>query len=806
MAPLTRALAYDLELSVDWSAETFDGTIVVRLEGADGPIELDAAGLAIRSASVDGAPCDFAVDEPRQKVTVRTPRTGDLAVTLAYGGRVRRDVMNGFYVSRFGDTKLFTTMMQPLGCRWLFPCLDHPAQKAVLRLTVSAAPDLTVIANAEVERVEERDGRKVWRFAPTPRMSTYLVYLGIAPFELASARHDGKRVTVATAPGKTREAARALAMAGPIVAAYEDYYRIPYPLPKLDLVAVPDFWAGGMENWGAITFPEIGLLWGDATSPSVLRWAVETLSHEIAHQWFGNLVTMEWWNDIWLNESFATFVAAKMEDRLGLRADAWAEFLIRASPGYFADSQRSTHPVKFAVNDPSEISQNVDDITYFKGANIVRMIEGYLGEETFRRGVSAYLHRFQFGNARDEDLWRALEEASGEPVRPVMGAWIERAGMPVVEVRHQGESLHLRQRRFTFLPVEPEEPPWPIPLTLVVDGVPQRRLFDSAEISVPSTSADRLVINPGRKAFIRVWYDAATRTRMLARLPTLEPFDRWAFLSDAHAFLLSGDGTLEDLLDALRATRGSTDYPSVLEALGALGGLRSTFLDVPEFRKVYVDFHRAQLVRLTLEDRPGEPDTDPILREAASSGLAHVDPEFARSLSSGFAQIDRVAASLRPAVAIAFARQGGPKVLDTLFAQIRSLQSDDAAERAAFALGALPETALLAEALDRLKEGNVRTTHICYIVRSIAANPLGRDAAWAWLQANLRDYEKKAEGSWWLSNLLRGTIPNVGVGREGEVRAYFEREKFPEGSNGVRRGLEMLEVLGAVRRRLAPRA
>lgn len=765
-------------------------------------VELDAAGLSVRGVSLEGAACPFSLDEPRQKVVVRPPHPGDLELKVDYSGRVRRDVMNGFYVSRFGEAKLFTTMMQPLGCRWLFPCVDHPAQKAVLRLTVEVDASLTVIANAEVEDVEERDGRRRWRFAPTPRMSTYLVYLGIGPFEVASTTHGAPRISVATAPGKTREAARALAMAGPLVRGYEEYYRLPYPLPKLDLIAVPDFWAGGMENWGAITFPEIGLLWGDSTSPSVVRWAVETLSHEVAHQWFGNLVTMEWWNDIWLNESFATFVAAKMQDRLKLRADAWAEFLIRASPGYFADSQRSTHPVKFEVNDPSEISQHVDDITYFKGANIVRMIEAYLGEETFQRGVSAYLHRFQFGNARGEDLWGALEEASGEPVRPVMGAWIERPGLPVVEVRHTGDALQLRQRRFAFLPVGEPETPWPIPLTLVLEGVTHRALFSTAELSFPSNSADRLLVNPGRTAFVRVWYDAATRTRLLARLPELAPFDRWAFLSDTFAFLLSGDGTLEDFLDAVRATRGSTDYPSVLEVLGSLGTLRPILLDRAEFRKASIDFHRAQLVRLTLEDRPGEPDTDPILRQTAASGLAHVDPEFARSFAGGFVEMEKVPVSLRPAVAIAFARQGGPKVLDTLFAQIRSLESDDAAERAAFALGALPDATLLAEALDRLQGGNVRTTHICYILRSVSANPLGRDAAWAWLTAHLRDYEKKAEGSWWLSNLLRWTIPNVGIGREEEVRRYFEREKFPEGSSGVLRGLEMLEVMVAVRRRL----
>ncbi len=799
--PGTKIEEYAVDLDVDPATERFRGTVTVSVRDAGPVVELDAAGLEVHRVTCRGAECALAYDEPRQKLVVRPPVTGDLPLRIEYSGAVRRDVMNGFYVSRFGERRLFTTMMQPLGCRWLFPCVDHPAMKAVLRLTVTTDADLTVIANADVASVAERDGQKLWTFAPTPPMPTYLVYVGIGPFDRATTTHEGIRVGAAAAPGKAKEAARALALAGPILRGYEEYYRLPYPFRKLDLIAVPDFWAGGMENWGAITFPEVGLLWGESTSPAIVRWAIETLTHEIAHQWFGNLVTMAWWDDIWLNESFTTFVAAKMADRLHLRRDAWGEFLIRTSPGYFADSQRSTHAIKLTISDPSEISQSVDDITYFKGANIVRMLEAFLGEEPFREGITGYLERFQFGNARDEDLWQALEQTSAQPVRRVMGAWIDRPGFPMIEVRRSPEGFRLRQRRFSFLPAGSADPPWPIPLNYRQNGSTERQLFDQAELTLPASGPGLPLLNPGRSAFVRIWYEPALRPAALARLKELDPFDRWAFVSDALAFLLSGDLSLDEYLAVVREVAGAIDYPTVAEAAGSLHFLRPVLRDLPAFHRVYVDFHRTQGDRLGLDARPGEPDTDPVLRETILAGRVRVDPELARSLAGRFDEIDRLPGALRPAVLQAYARTGGPGVVDGMFAHLRSQASDDLAERAAYAIGALPTEGLLREALGRLSEPGVRTVHTCYALRSVAANPLGWAPAWEWLRRNLRDYEKRAEGSWWLSNLLNFTLPTVGLGREAEVREYFAHEAFPEGTRGIHRGLEMLEVLGAVRRR-----
>ena len=798
-----RVRDYALELDIDYAAEAFQGRLTVGVDDAADPFELDSADLAIDGAWIGDDPRPFRVDADRQKVVVDLGGARPPAVRIAYHGKARRDVLNGLYVSKFGDRKLLTTMMEPVGCRRLLPCADTPDQKAVFRLTVRTDSDLTVISNAEVADDRPDGAQRRWTFAPTPPMSTYLLYLGVGPFETRELVHGGIRIVAASAPGKGDLARPALEMAGPLLAAYGDYYGLRYPLPKMHLVAVPDLWAGGMENWGAIVIPELGLHWGPATSPSVVRWAVETLAHEIAHQWFGDLVTMRSFDDLWLSESFATFVAAKMEERLRLRSDPWAEFVIRTAPGYFSDSLAATHPVQMRLHDPAEISQSTDDITYYKGANIVRMLEAHLGEDVFRKGLRAYLDRFQLDNATGPDLWDALEAASAQPVRRVMLAWVERAGFPVIEVRRQDDRLALRQRRFTFLPDASVQEPWPIPLGIVDNGRSRQVLFDAATSELDLPAGDGWRLNPGRTSFVRVWYDPAVRARLLPQLLAWPAIDRWAFVNDADAFLLAGSFSVAEYLEVVRSVRTAADYPTVSDVATGLRRLWVLGAHRHDVRDAYLDFFRTQFDRLGLEARPGEPDTDPILRQFVVIGLVRTDDAFAARMAERFPGIDSAPAALRPAIVLARAQQGGPSTVDALYARLTNRESTDAAEQAAFAMEGLPDEASLRDALDRALASEVRPQALEYLIEAIAANPYGRAAVWAWELEHLREYERRTEGSWMLSNLLQRTIPIVGLGREAEVRAFFAQEAFPEGANGVRKGLELLTAYRGLVDRLA---
>ncbi|MCI4345823.1 MAG: M1 family metallopeptidase, partial [Thermoplasmata archaeon] len=774
-----RVAEYALDLEVDYSNERFSGDLRVLTHDPPPELTLDCEGLSVARVWAGQDPASFEHDPSRHQLRIRHARSGEVEFRIQYTGVVGQKTLSGLYASRDAGHTYLTTMMEPVGCRRLLPCFDRPDQKAVFRLSVTTERGLTVISNAPVAAVEETSERTRWRFEPTPRMSTYLLYLGIGPFELRARTENGFEVVAATGPGKSAQAETSLDLSVPLLKGYESYFGLRYPLPKLHLVAVPDLGAGAMENWGAIAFSEIGLLLDRATSPSIRRWAVETIAHEIAHQWFGNLVTMRSFTDIWLNESFATFVAAKMSERLQLREDPWSEFLIRIRTSYFTDSLASTHPIQLESAAPDDIMQNVDEITYFKGAAVLRMIDAYLGEEAFRRGVSAYLARFQYGNAEGPDLWRAMEEVSNEPIGRVMRTWVERPGLPVVRASLEGRRLRLRQERFRLTPLDAPEPPWPIPLTAIIDGRLERHLFDGPELELDLEHPETVQLNPGRAGFLRVWYDPALRASYLRRLLEVASFDRWAYLSDAYAFLLAGEYSLEDYLGAVRALEGVGDYPSIMEAVDTLESLRSILGSDPRFLEVADRFSRSQIDRLGLAPRPGEPEPDAMLREAVAQLRVRSDPGFARELAARFPEIDRADAALRPAIAIAYARVGAPDALDRLCARVQDTTSEDAATQAATALGEFEDAGRLATALDRALVPGRRVTLSLEVIGSVVENPVGAQIAWPWLRSNLDEFRRRAEGSWYLARLLQRVIPRVGLANPAEVRAHFEQVSYP---------------------------
>jgi tricorn protease interacting factor F2/3 len=792
---------YLLELDVDYPKEEFRGELVLTAEDPPSPLALDCEGLSIHEVWAGDCPVPFRVDPERQRLELEHGGTGEVRLKIRYSGRVGQKTLAGLYASRQAGRTYLTTMMEPVGCRRLLPCLDSPDQKAVFRLNVTTRSDLTVISNSPVAGVEEHAGLRRWCFAPTPRMSTYLLYLGIGPFELRRLANERVELIAATPPGKSAQSQGCLEMGGPLLDGYSQYFGLPYPLPKLHLVSVPELGAGAMENWGAIAFSEIGLMLNESTSPSIRRWIVETMAHEIAHQWFGNLVTMRSFTDIWLNESFATFVAAKVTQRLRLREHPWSEFLIRIRSSYFSDSLESTHPIQLRSAEPAEIMQNVDEITYYKGAAVLRMIDAYLGEEEFRRGVALYLQRYQYANAEGPDLWRALEEVTREPIGEVMRQWVERPGLPVLRARLDGHRLLLRQERFLVRGGGPEEPPWPIPLTAKVDGVPVRRLFSTRELELEVRDPETLDLNCERSGFFRVWYDPALRRSRTERLSELHPFDRWAHLSDSYAFFLAGEYELEDLLGVLSAASGVNDYTTVMEAVETLESLERLFPDHPRVREVLVDFARRQMDRLGLEPAPGEPEPDAILRQEVGTLRALCDLEFARALADRFSSIDRENAAIRPAIAIAYGRVGEAEAFDRLLARAADPKSEDSSDQAGIGMGALPDAARLERVLFESMAPGRRITLSYAMICAVAENPVGRPLTWPWFAGQIEEFQRRAEGSWYLARLLQRLIPIVGLAHPREVREHFASHRYPEATSGVARGLEMLAIFESARER-----
>jgi tricorn protease interacting factor F2/3 len=600
-------------------------------------------------------------------------------------------------------------------------------------------------------------------------------------------------------PGKKSPAERTARIARTVLRGFSEYFDLPYPLPKLHFVALSDFWAG-MENWGAISGGEDHYLLDETASPSGLEYGDQVITHEIAHQWFGDLVTLRTWDDLWLNEAFATFAVPVVQEQTGLRQDPWAEFVLRTQRAGGFDSLWSTHPVKPETCDPSEVMSNADEITYLKGSRLIRMIEAFVGRENFRAGLTQYLRDHQLSNARSDDLWSALEETSRQPVSKVMRTWVERPGHPCLTVRQKGPDVELSQRRFTFVPGDHPEAPWPIPLTWV-DGTQRESIvFNSERMTLPGRQASKLQIDPGRTGFFPILWGSELREAVIAKLGYDSPLDRWGFVQDANGFLVSGDYSLDDYLAVLQAVNSVTDRLTVEGVARSLHILEPVLWDVPRFCDAARQFCRIQTDRLGESSSPGEPEAWDVVRDWTFWMRVRLDVGYARGIADRFDSIDREPPALRQAIATAFARQGPPDATDRLLARARG-SNPDAATQACFALGDVSDPRNLSGALDEAQQSISMSSLLAYLSPSISRNPANRPQLWDWLTHHSHGLEQRAVGTSMMTLFFSRTLPTVGIGRAGALRAYFARETFTEGRLGVSQGMELLDAYERLRER-----
>jgi tricorn protease interacting factor F2/3 len=371
---------YRLDLDVDFAGMRWSGRIEFELPDGAAPFALDAAALEITDVTSAGTPVDFQLDAAAQ--ALRLPALGPGPVAVHFRGAVTEDALIGLYRSRQGGGYVLTTQCEPIGARRIFPCLDRPDRKSRILLRVRTDPGLTVISNTMERSTRMVAERREWTFLPTPSMSAYLFYLGIGQFEVLEETRGPVRFRIFTPPGQSAMGRYGLALTPRVLEEYESYYRIPYPLPKLDLVCIAETSFGAMENWGAITFRDTRLLVDESTRSFARRDVLETLTHEVAHMWFGNLVTMASWTDIWLNESLASFLETKIAERVEPTTDVGPDFFLRVAGTWLAiegDSLEATHAVRAPVHGPDEVAQIFDEISYGKGSTLIAMLESYLG-------------------------------------------------------------------------------------------------------------------------------------------------------------------------------------------------------------------------------------------------------------------------------------------------------------------------------------------------------------------------------------------------------------------------------------------
>ncbi|MEM3172562.1 MAG: M1 family metallopeptidase, partial [Candidatus Nitrosotenuis sp.] len=559
-----RPLHYELTFEPHFDDFTFSGKemIDVVVSKPTNTITLHAAELKIKScyAVLAGQKIQTKtkLDEKKETLTIVLQKKikGRIKLFVDFTG-ILNDRLVGFYRSQYkdrhGKTKyLATTQFEAADARRAFPCWDEPAAKATFDVSLITEKNHTAISNTNVISKKNLGSKTLFKFARTPIMSTYLLYLGVGEFEFLSGKIGKTVIRIATTKGNSSKGKFSLDICKKLLRAYENYFGVKYPLPKLDLIAVPDFASGAMENWGAITFRETILLYDPKTSSTQTKQHIaEVVSHELAHQWFGNLVTMEWWNDLWLNESFATFMATKFVDKFYPEWKLWDQFLEDTMNTAMAlDALRSSHPIDVKVNSPSEIREIFDAISYDKGGCVLRMLESFVTEKVFRAGLRKYLKKFAYKNAKGDDLWNAIGKEAKMPVRTMVNSWLRQVGFPLVEVQKQDSKLIVTQRRFVHEKKGKEKGLWQIPLAVSQDGKIIRKLVTKQQ-DVIKVKDGPLVVNSGRAGFYRVMYspDLLYELRQLVSEKTISHIDRWALQNDLFALCISGDNTTRDYLD-----------------------------------------------------------------------------------------------------------------------------------------------------------------------------------------------------------------------------------------------------------------
>jgi puromycin-sensitive aminopeptidase len=832
---------YRIEIEPDVGSATFSGTVGIDVtvhETAE-EIVLNAAELAISdvevrtaSGAVIGCSVSFA-DELEQVVfhPASALAPGSCTLTCRFSGTLN-DKLRGFYRSTFTDDAgethtIATTQFESVDARRAFPCWDEPDRKAVFEVTLTIDRDVDAFSNSPIVDVRRAGDKNVVRFSPTMKMSTYLVAFIVGQLETTETVDvDGVPLRVVFPPGKRLLADFALAIGAFALRFFSEYFDIPYPGEKVDLVAIPDFAAGAMENLGCITFRDTALLIDPSSAARAeLERVADVVAHELAHMWFGDLVTMGWWEGIWLNEAFATFMATLCVDAFRPSWDRWVGFAPSREAALAIDGVHATRPIEYPVGPPKEAEGMFDLLTYEKGCAVLRMLEQHIGPEVFRDGVRTYLKSHAYANTVTTDLWDALEEASGDPVRDVMNTFILQGGHPLVSLR--GDTLE--QQPFSYGPV-PEGgesaigDAWNVPVAVRTlasggsAGAPEAKLvLGTTPVRLDGAGRGLTVVNAGGWGVFRVGYNVEHRLALADHLSELTPLERANLLADTWATTLAGHSTLKEFL-ILAAKLGLEPDPTPWAPVaGALHLVRRivTDGDVAALRLAVAALVGPQFRHLGFDSQPGEGERTPTLRSLAINLMGTVGDdtgvraEAARRFDAspiGGGHGDPVPADVEAATFAVVAQLLRPGDYDALLARYRAAPTPQEEMRSLNALSAFPDIDLAMRTFD-LAMAEVRSQNGWIVIAALLANPVAGQAVWGRISESwdsiLERFPKNAHAR------IAEAIPALCGDAEfaGAVVQFLKEHPLSSGPRRVAQSVERLGVnvafAGRERERLA---
>ena len=810
---------YELTFEPDLKKFTFNGTesILVNCKKYTNTITMNCAELKIKSCQVTSAgkliKSTLKTNEKKEElqITLEKKITGKVIINLEFQG-ILNDKLLGFYRSQYkqgGNTKyLATTQFEAADARRAFPCWDEPEAKATFEISIIADNKFTAISNMPVKSKKKIGSKTIYKFVKTPIVSTYLIYLAVGEFEYLTGKIGKIQIRVITTKGNKSKGKFSLELGKKLLVSYEKYFGIKYPLPKLDLIAIPDFAAGAMENWGAITFRETILLYDPKTSSTKTKqFIAEVISHEIAHMWFGNLVTMKWWNDLWLNESFATFMATKFVDKFYPEWNLWDQFIegsMNVAMGL--DSLKTTHPIDVKVNSPAEIREIFDAISYDKGGCVLRMLENYVGETNFRKGLKKYLSSFKYDNATGQDLWDAIGHASKMPVSGMVNSWLKQPGFPQVEISQNNNTLTLKQSRFLMEPTKKTQKGlWYIPITYGLGKDTKTQLITKKSITVKFPKDSGFVANIGRTGFYRVKYDEGILLdlKMLVAQKQIPPVDRWAIQNDLFALCVAGKEDIQNYLDFSDAYFNEDSYLPQANVANNLNFLASlTFFEdfAEEIREYPINYFRKILSQLGWDPQKSDKHTDAFLRGFAIFSLGKLgDESIIEQAELRFKTFLRKPATLHPdirePVFSLVAWGGNTKTYSQLISLYRKANTMEEKLRFLGAMCNFSDEKLLIKTLQFSLTSEVRSQNMQLPIMRIAANPYGKKIMWPWLKKNWNKLSKKVGSGNPLFNRIVASISLIADdSMENDIKRFFKSHPTPGTERTQSQTLERIRI------------
>ncbi|KAM0895716.1 hypothetical protein ACQ4PT_023655 [Festuca glaucescens] len=824
---------YELRLRPDLVACTFSGSvaITVAVSASTRFLVLNAADLSINSASIRFqalAPTEvvfFKEDGVLVLGFAKPLPFGEGVLKMDFTGTLN-DQMRGFYRSKYQykgkERNMAVTQFESVDARRCFPCWDEPAFKAKFKLTLEVPSELTALSNMPVANTTVAGPIKTIRYQESPLMSTYLVAIVVGLFEyVEGVTAKGTRVRVYTQVGKSSQGKFALDVGVKSLNLYKDYFGTPFPLPKMDMVAIPDFAAGAMENYGLVTYREVALLFDDKSSSASSKQNVAiTVAHELAHQWFGNLVTMEWWTHLWLNEGFATWVSHLAVDSFFPQWNIWTQFLDSTTTALRLDSLEESHPIEVEIHHASEVDQIFDAISYEKGASVIRMLHSYLGADRFQKALASYIKKYAYSNAKTEDLWAVFEKETGEPVKDLMTSWTKQKGYPVINAKLKGNDMELEQAQF-LLDGSSGSGMWIVPITSGCGAYDTQKKFllklKRDKLVIASQCGDRkkggnfwTKLNINGTGFYRVKYDDELGAALQNALETkkLSLMDRIGIVDDSHALSMARQQTLASLLRLLYCYRGEADYSVLSHINSVTASISKISVDATpglagDIKQLLIKILLAPAEKLGWDPKNGESHLDVMLRPMLLIALVQLGHGktinegvrrfniFIRDRNTSLLPPDtRKAAYLAVMQNVSSSNRSGYDALRKLYKE--SAEGEERL-RVLGILSSCRDKGIVLDSLNLIFTNEVRSQDAYLVVRGLQTE--AREIAWNWLKENWERILKTVSVSSLVGDFIKGIVPLFTSNEKAaEVSKFFATRTMPGFERTLKQSLENVRI------------